>query len=71
MIGTVGEEKTMQFTAYGDAINRASYVESLTKKYGTNLLITDNVYCLIKNHENTRVVDSIQLKDKKKLLLFM
>lgn len=66
MAGTVGEEKRMEFTAYGRVVNLASRIEALTRKYNTHILITENVYSRLigKNRANIRVVDNIKVKGK-------
>ncbi len=40
MLGTIGEHQRMDGTVISDAVNLASRVESLTKQYGVNLLVT-------------------------------
>jgi adenylate cyclase len=40
VVGTVGQ----RMTAIGDAVNFASRIESANKEYGTELLISEDVY---------------------------
>jgi len=47
VVGTIGSEDRMEFTSVGDTINTAARVESLTKEYETDLLITEPIFnCL-------------------------
>jgi adenylate cyclase len=40
VVGVVGSEGLLQFDVHGDAVNVAARVEALTRKFGTDLLVT-------------------------------
>lgn len=70
ILGTVGEEKRLEHTVYGNTVNVASRVEGLTRKYGVNILITENIYSRI-NHEirhQMRVVDNVRVKGRPEVI---
>ncbi|MFN8672709.1 MAG: response regulator [Candidatus Sericytochromatia bacterium] len=52
MLGTIGEKKRMDGTVISDAVNLASRLEGLTSRYGSSIIISENVLKLIDNPEN-------------------
>jgi len=44
VLGTIGAAGRLRMTAIGDAVNFASRIESANKKYGTELLISNDVH---------------------------
>ncbi|WP_353572848.1 PAS domain S-box protein [Candidatus Albibeggiatoa sp. nov. BB20] len=66
ILGTIGGENRMEGTVIADAVNLAARVESLTKVYGTPLLITEYTHVKLAdpNQYHIRVIDAAQVKGK-------
>ncbi|MGE3261243.1 MAG: CHASE2 domain-containing protein [Bacteriovoracia bacterium] len=66
-VGNMGSDKIFQYTALGDSMNLASRLESLTKFYGVNLMISEFTYAKI-GHKKAqfciRPLDLVQVKGK-------
>jgi adenylate cyclase len=68
-VGNMGSDKISQYTALGDNMNLASRLESLTKEYGVNLMISELTLLKLgpKAREfRLRPLDLVQVKGKSK-----
>lgn len=67
MLGIIGEKERMQGTVIADAVNLASRLESLTKRYRASIVISGQVLDRLQNlgEYTYRFLDKVRVKGKK------
>jgi class 3 adenylate cyclase len=64
IIGNIGASTKFDYTAIGNTVNLAARVESLTKFYGCEILLTETVQSHLSGNYPLREIDYVKVKGK-------
>ncbi|MEW5742342.1 MAG: adenylate/guanylate cyclase domain-containing protein [Myxococcota bacterium] len=64
LVGNIGSDQLLDYTAIGDGMNLAARLEATNKHYDTLILMGENTYLEVRSHVVAREVDAVRVAGK-------
>lgn len=64
LVGNIGSNERLNYTAIGDGVNVASRLQSINKQFGSCVCISDSVYAAVSEHVVVRPLGCVTVKGR-------